>query len=123
MAKLGESILVLGVDDSYSPGLEWDVGAPEAIALDGVGELLLPLSFPCCCRLQVDGRVPWQSQLDEHMFFLVPLVKFLMPIFPMPNRMAQKSRTNNNTNAQWSPLLLHFRKLYFANVNQEVILE
>ena len=114
---MGESILVLGVDDSYSPGLEWDVGAPEAIALDGGGELLVPLSFPCCCHLR------WHSQLDQHMFFLVPLVKFLMPIFPMPNRMAQKSRTNNNTNAKWSPLLSHFRKLYFANVNQEVILE
>ena len=120
---MGESILVLGVDDSFSPGLEWDVGAPEAIALDGGGELLVPLSFPCCCRLQVGRRVPWQSQLDEHMFFLVQLVKFLMPIFPMPNRRAQKSRTNNNTNAKWSPLLSHFRKLYFANVNQEVILE
>ena len=103
--------------------LEWDVQALEAIPLEGGGELLVPLSFTRCCRLQVGGRVPWQSQLDEHMFFLVPLVKFLMPIFPMPNRMAQKSRTNNNTNAKWSPLLSHFTKLYFAHVNQEVILE
>ena len=39
MAKLGENILVLGVDEPSSPGLEWDVEAPEAIALDGGDDL------------------------------------------------------------------------------------
>ena len=56
----GRTVLFFALMD-----LEWDVQALEAIPLEGGGELLVPLTLSCCCSLQVFGRVPRQSQLDE----------------------------------------------------------
>ena len=56
----GRTVLFFALMD-----LEWDVQALEAIPVEGGGELLVPLSLPCCCSIQVFGRVPRQSQLDE----------------------------------------------------------
>ena len=53
MAELREDALVLGIDDPSRPNLKGDVVTFETIALDGDGELPVPLSLPCCaaCRL------------------------------------------------------------------------
>ena len=65
MAELCEDVLVLGIDDPSRPNLKGDVVTFETIALDGDGELPVPLSLPCCCSLQVGGRVPGHGELDE----------------------------------------------------------
>ena len=65
MAELREDVLVLGIDDPSRPNLKGDVVTFETIALDGDGELPVPLSLPCCCSLQVGGRVPGHGELDE----------------------------------------------------------
>ena len=65
MAELREDVLVLGIDEPSRPNLKGDVVTFETIALDGGGELLIPLSLPRCCSLDVGGRVPRHSELDE----------------------------------------------------------
>ena len=65
MAELCEDVLVPAIDEPSRPNLKGDVETFEAIALDGGGELLVPLSLPCCSSLDVGGRVPRHSELDE----------------------------------------------------------
>ena len=65
MAELHEDVLVPAIDEPSRPNLKGDVETFEAIALDGGGELLVPLSLPCCSSLDVGGRVPRHSELDE----------------------------------------------------------
>ena len=65
MAELREDALVLGIDEPSRPNLKGDVVTFETIALDGGGELLVSLSLPRCCSLDVGGGVPRHSELDE----------------------------------------------------------
>ena len=73
MAQLGEDGSVPRVHNTPGPDFKWDVGAPEAIALDGGGELLVSLSLPRSCSLDVGGRVPRHSELDELYLLCLPV--------------------------------------------------
>ena len=50
MAELCEDVLVLAIDEPSRPNLKGDIVTFEAVALDGVGELLVP------CRCFDVGR-------------------------------------------------------------------
>ena len=56
MAKLCEDVLVLGADEPSCSNLKGDVVTLEAVSLDGGGELLVPLSLPCCIKPKLSAK-------------------------------------------------------------------
>ena len=65
MAELGDDCSVSVVDHSSCADLQWDVVAPETVARDGGGQLIVSLRLPGLRRRHVGRGVPGDGQLDK----------------------------------------------------------
>ena len=65
VAELGDDGSVSVVDHSSCADLQWDVVAPETVARDGGGQLIVSLRLPGLRRRHVGRGVPGDGQLDK----------------------------------------------------------
>ena len=65
VAQLCEDTPVSCIHNSSCSDLKGDIETLEPVALDGGGQLVVPLGLSCHCRRHVGRRVPGNSQLDQ----------------------------------------------------------